>query len=112
MIHDALFMLSTESRKLLNDLEAELAKKLLNFRNNSHLASTLSVGKWIYVPNRILPKKHSTLRSTLGRITGITDPMVKIKLAIGNSINHHMNQENALEKDINVYIHFLMLYPV
>ena len=43
---------------------------------------------------------------------GITDPMMKIKLAIGNSINPHMNQEKALEKEINVYIHFLMLYPV
>ena len=107
MIHDALFMLSTESRKLLNDLEAELAKKLLNFRINSHLAITLSVRKWIYVQNQILPKN-----TLLGHITGITDPMMKIKLAIGNSINHHMNQENALEKDINVYIHFLMLYPV
>ena len=90
-IKDALFMISNDSKKLLTELAGDLAKRLLNFRNNSNLASNLQVDDFVYVPDRIQAKKQSTLIAALGRITSIKYPKLTIRMANKVTINRHCN---------------------
>ena len=88
---DALCMLSMSSRQMLNQLASELAAKLLNFKNNSHLASSIAIDDWVFVPDRVVAKKRSSLKIALGRVTSFKYPTVLIKMSTGVSISRHMH---------------------
>jgi len=48
---------------MLTGLAAELSRKLLNYRNNTHLTDKVKIGNYIIIPDRLVLKKFSSIHS-------------------------------------------------
>ena len=87
-ILEAIQILSQQSRQTLSCLIADLHEKLLNFKNLDQ-NKLPHIGSYVYIPDRLIKKKRSSLVGALGRVTQVVGRTITIKLTSGIKVKRH-----------------------
>jgi len=88
-LRDVIFLISADTKKMLTNLAAELSRKLLNYRNNTHLTENIKIGDYIIIPDRLILKNFSSIHSAIARGLDVEGRYIKLRLAN----NHIITQQ-------------------
>ena len=96
-IRSALYLMTQNSRAMLNGLAADLSARILNYKNISSL-NIPGQGSYVYLADRIVRKKYESLHHALALVTHVQGRTLTCRLSSGQIVIRNVQDVLTFER--------------